>query len=77
MYVHITELKTEHELTVNFDIVLSIEQHTDSEDKGILIHFKVVEAQMISYLTCLGLENDEILKISGVLESLQPVFQYT
>lgn len=50
---------------------------TDSEDKGVLILLKVVEAQMASYLTCLGLENDKILKISGVLESLQPVCQHT
>lgn len=77
MYVHITELKPECELTVNFDIVLSIEQHTDAEAKDVLILFKVGEAQMTSCLTCLGLENDKILKISGVPESLQPVCQCT
>lgn len=49
--------------------VLIIEQHTDSEDKGVLILLKVVEAQMTSYLTSLGLDNDKILIMIKFLES--------
>lgn len=51
------------EFTVNFDIVLSIEQHTESEDKGVLIFLKVVETSCSSddfHLTCIGLENGKI-----------------
>ena len=36
------------DFAANFDIVLSIDQHTESEDKGVLILLKVVEASCSS-----------------------------
>jgi len=36
------------DFTENFDIVLSVEQHTESEGKGVLVLLKVVETSCSS-----------------------------